>query len=133
VRRGRTLPQKLRPVHGDGGRCSIGTVGLRCRCAIRHNVARFGYLREITQLCRRPDVVSIYVTFIAEGQRPAGIVMTKLRWNGSDALCPTCNRTMKPAELIRGLSFLEERTFICRRCGPVVDGAADTAYLRKAS
>jgi hypothetical protein len=61
--------------------------------------------------------------------------MTKLRWNGSDALCPTCNRTMQPAELIRGLSFLEERTFVCRRCGPMVDGAGDarteTSYLRK--
>jgi hypothetical protein len=60
--------------------------------------------------------------------------MTKLRWNGSDALCPTCNRVMQPAALIRGLSFLEERTFVCRRCGPVVDGAddrADTRVLRR--
>lgn len=70
------------------------------------------------------------------GAAHPGNTMTKLRWNGSDALCPTCNRVMQPAELIRGLSFLEERIFICRRCGPVVDGAdacaPDAELLRKA-
>jgi DNA-directed RNA polymerase subunit RPC12/RpoP len=48
--------------------------------------------------------------------------MAKVKWDGGDALCPRCGRRMKPADLIRGLSFLEERVFICMECGPVFDG-----------
>jgi hypothetical protein len=47
--------------------------------------------------------------------------MPKVRWDKSGAHCPRCGGAMEPADLVRGLSYLDERVHICRTCGPVLD------------